>query len=261
MISSMFKRDLTAFEAEGLKLSAEDVVRLNALALKVRLSATAPRDFHLPRLVFMPRDSAWRRPLVLREPSVAHELWIEEVLRFSDGESDLAALFVHAYALSRRAEDLPDAFDPRVCARAVSRFAAKRLVRFTREQLSAAVEFCLVGADWTAGEMGGAAKRRGESEGYPETAGEPSPTIGVLAGAKALRIPLTLDDARHLTASEVAEVVKAALASDGALDRDAAKADALGAYCRARDEIRARLRDATETGRSGGKGQGQAQWR
>ena len=244
MLSAMFRRDFASFEAQGLRMTPEDVVRLNALALRVRLSATAPRSAHLPRLVFMPRDSAWRVPLTLREPTVAHDLWLEEAARYIDCADDRNFLWLHAYALSRPAERLPDAFSPPRLVRAVYRFAAKRLCRFTREQLGAAVEYCLYGANWTAGEMPGADRRdRKEAERYPAT-DDPaahSPTLGALADCRALRIPLDLDDARRLTASELAETVHAALAIAHRFDADAARADALADYCRARDEIRERL--------------------
>lgn len=244
MLSAMFRRDYAAFRAQGLDLTPEDVVRLNALAVRVRLAANAPRTAHLPRLVFMPRDSRWRAPLVLREPTVAHELWTEAVARFIDCEDERNWLFVYAYALSRPADALPDATDdPLRVVKAVFRFAARRLVRFTGEQLSAAVEYCLFGADWTAGELGGAAKRkRADAERYPATSTDaPSPTLGLLADARALRLPLTAADAGRLTASELAEAVRGALVVAERYDREAAKADALADYCRARDEIRARI--------------------
>lgn len=249
MLSAMFRRDFASFEAQGLRMTPEDVVRLNALALRVRLSATAPRSAHLPRLVFMPRDSAWRTPLTLREPTVAHELWIEQAFRFIDGDDDRNWLFVHAYALSRPAEGLADAFSPRRVVRAVFRFAAKRLVRFTHEQLSSAVEYCLFGADWTAGELPGESRREKKgAERYPAT-DDPalhSPTLGLLADCRALRIPLSLDDAKRLPASDLAAASHAALVAAKRYDFDAAKADALADYCRARDEIRDRLAKAAK---------------
>lgn len=242
MLSAMFRRDYAAMAAEGLAPSPEDVVRLNALAVRVRLSADAAVSSALPRAAFMPRDSRWRRPLVLREPTLAHEMWTEEALRlFGGGEDARAWLLVEAFALARGADALPSVRSPGRLVRAVARFAARRLSSFTREQLSCAVEWCLFGADWTAGERGGEPRARKPEDGLAARA-EGSPFLGVFLSAKACRVPLTLDEARLLTASEVAEVVRAALAADGLFDADAAKSSALADYCRARDEIRARLR-------------------
>ena len=242
MLSAMFKRDFEAFRSQGLDPAPEDVVRLNALAVRVRLAASAPRVAHLPRLAFLPRDARWRVPIVLREPTVAHELWLEHAARIIDCDDPRNWLLVNAFALARPADALPDAFAPRKVVRAVFRFAARRLVRFTSEQLYAAVEYCLFGADWTAGEAGGARRLGGDDDPVRQLADvESSPTLGLLAEARALRLPLSIDDAKRLTASELAEAVRAAQLREGLVCRDDLKADALADYVRAREEIRARL--------------------
>lgn len=247
MLSAMFRRDYAAFRAQGLDPAPEDVVRLNALAVRVRLASKAARSSHLPRLAFLPRDSRWRAPLVLREPTVAHDLWLEQAARFIDCDDDRNWLLVNAFALSRPADALPDAFAPRKVVRAVFRFAAKRLVRFTAGQLSAAVEYALFGADWTAGEAGGERRRAADGDPVRQLAEiANSPTVGLLTEARALRLPLSLDDAKRLTASELAEAVRAAQLRDGIVCRDDLKEDALADYVRAREEIRARLRAEAE---------------
>ena len=152
MLSGMFMADYRKMAARGVALSPADVVRLNALALKVRLSSLAAHDVHMPRVAFLPRDSRWREPIALREPTMAHELWLEEASRWLDVDRTANWLFLHAYALSRPASALPDAFSPKAVVRAVFRFASRRLVRFTGRQLSAAVDYALYGSDWTAGE-------------------------------------------------------------------------------------------------------------
>lgn len=249
MLSAMFRRDFASFRAQGLDPAPEDVVRLNALAVRVRLAASAPRVAHLPRLAFLPRDSRWRAPIVLREPTVAHELWLEQAARIIDCDDARNWLLVNAFALARPSDALPDAFAPRKVVRAVFRFAAKRLVRFTAEQLSSAVEYCLFGSDWTAGEAGGARRRGGDDDPVRQLADvESSPTLGLLAEARALRLPLSIDDAKRLTASELAEAVRAAQLREGLVCRDGLKADALADYVRAREEIRARLKSEAKAG-------------
>ena len=256
MLSAMFKRDFAAFRAQGLDPAPEDVVRLNALAVRVRLAASAPRVAHLPRLAFLPRDARWRAPLVLREPTVAHELWLEQAARIIDCDDPRNWILVNAFALARPADELPDAFAPRKVVRAVFRFAAKRLVRFTSEQLYAAVEYCLFGADWTAGEAGGARRRGGDDDDPVRQLAdvESSPTLGLLAEARALRLPLSIDDAKRLTASELAEAVRAAQLREGLVFREDLKADALADYVRAREEIRARLKAEAKAEAKAGAG-------
>ena len=74
--------------------------------------------------------------------------------RFIDTSRDANVLFLHAFALSRHPDKLFDPTRPEKVIKAVFSFAAKRLAKFTRAQLSAAVEYVLFGADWTVGAHG-----------------------------------------------------------------------------------------------------------
>lgn len=234
-LSDQFLKDYRQMTAQGVVFTPEDIVLLNALSVKTQRSSTAARDVHLPRLAFMPRDSWWREPIVLREPTVAHDLWLEQAERWIDTTKERNFLFLHAYALSRRVEALPDADSPKAVIKAVFRFAAKRLSRFTRAQLVAAVEYALFGADWTVGAHGPAKEKSKSSEPFG------SPTLGLLTDCRMLRLPITLDDARHMTASELSEAINRCWAEvDRRFDPKASHARAFGEYVRAREAIRAR---------------------
>jgi len=239
MVSSQFMQDWRRMTAEGVEFTPEDIVRLNALSVRARRSRTAARDVHLPRLAFMPRDSWWREPIVLREPTIAHDLWLEAAERWIDTSKGTNFLFLHAFALSRRVEALPDADRPKRVIRAVFRFAAKRLCRFTRHQLRAAVEYALFGADWTVGEHGPAKERPASPD--PSGDAPPSPTIGLLTDCRMLRLPISLDDAKRMTASELTEAINRCWDEvEDKFDPKASHARAFGEYVRAREEIRAR---------------------
>jgi len=227
MISDQFRRDYKTMTAQGVKFTPEDIVRLNALSVKVSLSRNAAGTVHLPRLAFLGK-------LVLREPTVAHELWIEEASRWIDCRDDRNFLWLNGYALSQRAEKLPDATNPKKVIRTVYGFASKRLCGFTTAQLKAAVTYALVGNDWWNGETGGSADKV-EREGVSS-----SPTIGLLVDAKALRLPITVDEANRMTASELYEIINRSVAFDEKFDPDRAHQRAFGAYVRAREEIRSR---------------------
>ena len=246
MLSAMFRRDYESLTAQGYALTPEDIVRLNALALRVRLSSAAPCSVHLPRLVFMPRDSRWRPQIVLREPTMAHELWLEVAQGWIDTEKAENFLWLHGYALSRPANLLADVANPKGLVKAVFKFAAKRLCRFTREQLSAAVEYALFGADWIVGEVAANERereRKAANDGGNglRATGEQSPTLGILAETRALRLPVSLDDAKRLTASELEASILSAQIRDGMFNADSLKSRAIGAYVRALDEIKKRL--------------------
>ena len=250
-LSDQFKKDYRQMTAQGVKFTPEDIVLMNALSFKTQLSTTAARDVHLPRLAFLPRDSWWRAPIVLREPTVAHDLWLEMAERWVDTSRDENFLFLHAFALSHHTGKLPDVMRPSRVIKAVFRFAEKRLCRFTRAQLQSAVEYCLYGADWTVGasapkkvvdESGSGRKEESNSalQLQLQTTTEPSPTIGLLTDCRMLRLPISLDDARQMTASELTEAINRAWDQDEKFNPKRAHAAAFGEYVRAREAIRAR---------------------
>ena len=252
-LSDQFKKDYRQMSAQGVKFTPEDIVLLNALSVKTQLSTTAARDVHLPRLAFLPRDSWWRAPLVLREPTVAHDLWLEMAERWIDTGRDENFLFLHAFALSRHPGKLPDANSPKRVIKEVFNFAGKRLAKFTRRQLKSAVDYALFGADWTAGAHG--PKKIGEAVPSPlQNKDEPpSPTIGLLIDCRMLRLPISLDDAREMTASELTEAINRAWDQDEKFNPKRAHSRAFGEYVRAREAIRARaLMEAAQSASKAG---------
>ena len=65
--------------------------------------------------------------------------------------------------------------------------------------------------------------------------------------ARAMRLPITLDDAKRMTASELAEAVCEAMVADGGFDAADARNRAMGAYIRTRDAIVARIKGNGES--------------
>lgn len=256
MTVDLFKKDYRQMTAQGVKFTPEDIVLLNALAVKVRLSRNAARTTHLPRLAFLPKRrsgilSVFEREIVLREPTIAHELWIEQARQYVTIDSDRTFDLIYGYALSRPASRLPDAFDPKRLIRKVFTWCARHLAHLTFEQLDSAVDYVLFGADWTACERG-PEKVKDEGEGEQMNVPSslhlnpsPSPTIGLLTEARALRLPISLDDAKRMTASELDEAITRCLAKDHKLDFDAAYHRAHGEYVRARNAIMKRFERPT----------------
>ena len=261
MIADIFKKDYRQMTAQGVKFTPEDIVLLNALAVKVRLTQNAARTTHLPRLAFLPgkfgRFGRFGRffmffctfrtsqTLVLREPTIAHEMWIEQAQRYVTIDSDRTFDLLHGYALAHPAEKLPDIFDPKSLIRTVFTWCARNLAHLTREQLSSAVDYCLFGADWTACERVKSEELGVKSEEDSTTLNSQlsthnSPTIGLLTECRALRLPISLDDARRMTASELDEAITRCLAKDHRIDYDAERRRAMGDYVRARNAIRKR---------------------
>ena len=253
-LSDQFRKDYRQMRSQGVEFTPEDIVLMNALSWKTQLSPTAARDVHLPRLAFLPSDSWWRAPLVLREPTIAHDLWLEMAERWIDTGRDENFLFLHAFALSRDPEKLPDANVPKRVIKEVFTFAGKRLAKFTRRQLQSAVDYALFGADWT---VGAAAQKKvkdkgeGEQRNYSSTVHldpSPSPTIGLLTDCRMLRLPISMDDAMKMTASELTEAINRCWDEiEKKFNPKRAHSRAFGEYVRAREAIRARsLRETRE---------------
>ena len=252
MISDLFKKDYRQMTAQGVKFTPEDIVLLNALAVKVRLTQNAARTTHLPRLAFLPKRRSFlsfiihrSSFIVLREPTIAHEMWIEQAQRYVTIDSDRTFDLLHGYALAHPAEKLPDIFDPKRLIRTVFTWCARNLAHLTREQLSSAVDYCLFGADWTACERVKSDELRVKCEEDSTTLNSQlsthnSPTIGLLTEARALRLPISLDDARRMTASELDEAITRCIAKDHRIDYDDERRRAMGEYVRARNAIRKR---------------------
>ena len=246
MLSDILAKDIRQYAARGVNFTPADIVRLNALAVAVKLVQHPCTGVHLPRCVFLPATSRWGAELVLREPTIAHELWLEQAERWIDTDNGLNFLYLHGYALSvLDPDDLPDAYDRKAVIRRVFVFAAKRLVRYTRQMLSDAIDYILFGADWMAGESPVPPVAQVPPVPSPETE---SPALGLICHARAKRLPITLDDAKRMTASELGEAVCEAMVSDEDFDAADARNHAMGAYVRTRDAIVQRIEAENQEG-------------
>ena len=113
------------------------------------------------------------------------------------------------------------------------------------------MDYCLFGADWTAGARGpdreqGSGNREQTDPRYliPDPF---SPTIGLLVKARALRLPISLDDAKRMTASELQETIDRALSDDGKIDWEKTRIAAI-------KPLRARAQRNQEAVREGSHG-------
>ena len=248
MLADILAKDIRQYAAQGVNFTPADIVRLNALAVAVKLCQHPCQGSSLPRCVFLPPTSRWGAELVLREPTIAHELWLEEAAQWIDVRDERNFLFLHAFALSHfNVDALPDAFAPKAIIKAVYKFAAKRLSRYTMTQLRNAVDYALFGADWTAGEA--AVKSGGVKSGgvdSPTPSLTHSPTLGVLTTVRAMRLPISMDDAMRMTASELDAAIGEAMVRDETFDAKAARHSAMGDYIRTRDAIVARIQAEKE---------------
>lgn len=231
-VESMFRQDWNKMLAEGLKPTVDDAIHLNALAVRAKHAGRPFSHAHLRRTVYLTRG------IELREPTIAHEIWIEKVARYIDINDNLNFHLLHAYALSREARRLPNPDAATRVAFLVFHFARKIEREVTRETLADAVDFVLFGSSWTVGEL--PPPRRSAADAEVE---DYSPTVGIVLHAISRGISITLDDAMRMTASELLEAASGAASAAGSDDPDRERNDALGDYFAARTEILERLRE------------------
>jgi len=156
MVSEIAVADIEEMRAEGLNPSVRDIIRLNALAIKMQ---AAKKKHPATSLDYLPRVAAISPNLSFRQPTVGHEIWLGKVDRIATPTYQ-TALAVKAFALSRPASELPDPDDPESVRVAVETFAAT-CADFTRDQIYAALDYVIYGSSSLVGE-------------YPE----PPPTDG-----------------------------------------------------------------------------------
>ena len=239
MISAMAMRDIEAMAAEGLHISPRDIVRLNALGLRVERASRAAEFVAVPRLAFLGDVS-------FREPTIGDEEWLAVAGQSYNLDNPETETLVVAACLSTRYADLPDPRDVPAVGRLLKRFRRGSIRRYTRAQLAAALEYALYGNDATAGES---APPREDRPSESEDEREPMPQwAGVLRDGIALRLG-TLAELKQLTTSQLYALVQYTIeCKHGGKLGDAAKSTPLGDYMRTLESIR----NAATEGKSNG---------
>lgn len=232
MVSNTAKEDVEAMLADGLKPSVNDIVRLNALGLRLEKSAhSAESLFALPRVAFLGK-------VILRQPTMGHEIWLDEVgqiLDLSDPATNLAAT---AYACSvRDADELPDPHSKVKVTVALMRF--KFAVRkHTIQQIVNATRYVCDGNDAELYEYPVQKDTGGEGD-VPD--GDMSGAVGIILGGTASGIGISLADARKMTQSQYRLTVRRYMRAHRLLDEKGEQSTASGDYFATLDAIRARL--------------------
>lgn len=209
MVSQMFKDDFCALEEQGVKLSLEEIVRLNALGCRCENHPDSLAFFALPRCAFVQNGDD---VLTLREPTIGQELWFQNVLRMFD-ESDETTMFLLRAMSMTMDYDLPPWSDVKGVADGMKNFLANKMKNFTARQVMVAVNYCLFGCDADSGEKP-ILPNDEEKEQTTLDAPELSTTIGVVHQAQSLRLGITIEDMKKMTASELQAVVDDAKARD-----------------------------------------------
>ena len=235
MISRTAESDIHEMWEAGLKPTVADIIRLNAVALRMERCAKPDAGvFHLRRVAFL--DG-----LTFTQPTVGHEIWrtkVERLVDFADFETSLCAdAFICATPLDR----LPSDTDRAAVKAALEAFLPK-LEPFTADQVAAAILYAQHGTDWMDGEDAPTSPSRETGASLPPFDESFSFPLGVVLGGMAYGIGLTLAEAMRLSRSQLMAVIDRKLHFEGAVNTKRLKSDAEDDYLRTLDEITGRLK-------------------
>ena len=243
MISKMAMADIEALRADGIDVPPREVVRLNALGLRVERGPESADLFAAPRVAFV-------GDVVIREPSLGAEMWLRQALDAFDGDDEQTYFTLRVLSCVVPWRELPDPADQKAVRKAI-KATLKRLSDATLRQLDNALEWCIGGNLPETGEKPPPRpvaddSSAADAEDMPERY---SPEFGLFYRGMAVRIG-TAADMKDMTTSAMlavcdrAETIAATSALGGGSDRKAEKNKATGDYYRALDAVRAHGKEA-----------------
>lgn len=190
--------DLDRLTADGVRIPWRAAIRLNAFGVRCERRSEIDNVIDLPRVAIID-------DLVLREPTIAAEIWLARAARMFDVNDEDTHLQLWCFACVLDAPALPPPEDVEAVRVAVTDFTARRLGAFTRRRLWAALMYLLTGDDATAGEK--------RAKGAECTAADDEPpcgdvclAVGVLHNGMVMRLG-TPGDLQRLTRREVESCV------------------------------------------------------
>lgn len=244
MISKFAIDEIESMQDKGLNPTPRDIIRLNALALKVH---AAQGKAALDTAYLLPRVAVIKGGRSFREPSIGHEVWIDEVMRFVDRTDHRSVLAVYCFALSRSAAELPR-LDDLEKVNAMIRDFCKDYRDITVRQLDTAIDYVRYGADWVDGEEPTSDKKtdddspvEDDEESALASETDLSIAIGVLRDGVTVLSGLTLAEMKEMPRREVVAAIKKAGWIRGKQIGSDEETVALGNFYKTRDDIINRL--------------------
>ena len=223
MVSQYAVGRIEELQAAGLKPTVRDVIRLNAFGLRIEAAkGRSPVD----QIDLLPRVAYLFPDIYLRQPTIGHEIWIDDVMRYCDPSDMQTKCAIWCFALSHDFDKLPDAFDPKNLKKAVDVFN-KRFAPFTFDQLITAVGYCRHGCDPSACEQPANLKNEddpGEDVDPRLRPIDTSVAIGTMLCGVASMTSASLHDLKSLTIAQLRELIRLSAKYHGVQLADASKA-------------------------------------
>ena len=232
MISQLAKDDIADLRAEGLQPSDEDVIRLNALALKIS-DGPETTAYNAPRFAVAGGKVFW-------EPTMAALFWYAYAKRYADDEATEDWFFAFACAHGRERGYLDGLRDPEEIQYALGCFIGSCTA--TKAEVVNAVYYASVGIDKVDAEKTGMAKAREKDQTPDERERRNYAALEERLAEAAAATGLTFDDLMIQTPSRLCGMIYAAHVQAGMeLTKVSAKTHA--DYLATLDAIAKRLRD------------------
>lgn len=146
MVSEMAISDCEELQAQGLKLTCRDIIRLNALGVKAENGRSSVSFYALPRCVFI-------GSLCFREPTIGHEIWYDDVSREFEADDKFTDFCLNAFMLSKDADELPDSHNIAEVKLQLDTFVHKTIAKLTLRQVMHVVAYCTQGCNADEWEM------------------------------------------------------------------------------------------------------------
>lgn len=145
MTSDLAMEDIESIMNEGGKVSPQDVVRLNALALKITNSATCD-------IATLPRV-ACAYGITFREPTIQQDMFISECSRIFSND-DTSYIAIQAWTLAHDSDDCNEKLlrHPMMFMMRVKLWIMKNLRKATCNELERIIYYVRFGSDPTTGE-------------------------------------------------------------------------------------------------------------
>ena len=236
MVADFVIEDIEDIERDtGRRVPSREVVRLNALGLRGK---AAENKNAATCLSYLPRVAAIAPGVFFRQPTIGHEIWLEKVEQIAADEYE-TILAVRAFALSRPPSALPDPNDLDALKAAMDEFAVK-YADFTRDQIFAALDYVVRGANPCRGENPPAVKADGERlpDGTEGEDWKECVALGVLRDAQAVLWGIDQRELEAMTRQQVERLTREAYFFHGV---DTTSHNYMADYQAARDEVRAKL--------------------
>lgn len=144
MTSKLAIEDIEEIIRQGGTVSPSDVIRLNALGLKIT-------DNPAYELAVLPR-AASLEGVLFKQPTIEQDMFLDDAARvFNNDKASILAL--EAYVLAHDEVEWKDLRHPKLFAIKVSVWVKANLGKVTAVQLRRVLDYCLYGVDPDTGEM------------------------------------------------------------------------------------------------------------